>query len=218
VVSERIAVIDYGSGNLRSVEKAMQRAVADGGIDARVDVVSDGDSVRSASRIVLPGVGAFADCMSGLSSLPGVLDAITESVLKRGTPFLGICVGMQLMARVGREHGESAGLNWIGGAVSRLAPRDVSLKVPHMGWNELRVVNPHPLLAHAGQGTPSHAYFVHSFHFETDAPADVAADTEYGGPVVAAVARNNMFGTQFHPEKSQGFGLMLLQNFARWRP
>jgi glutamine amidotransferase len=218
VVSERIAVIDYGSGNLRSVEKAMQRAVADGGVDARVDVVRDGDSVRSASRIVLPGVGAFADCMSGLRSLTGVLDAIAESVLRRGTPFLGICVGMQLMARVGREHGEYAGLNWIGGVVSRLAPNDANLKVPHMGWNELRVARPHPLLAHAGQGIPSHAYSVHSFHFQADAASDVAADTDYGGPVVAAVARDNMFGTQFHPEKSQAFGLQLLQNFARWRP
>ena len=217
-MTERIAVIDYGSGNLRSVEKAMQRAVADGGIDARVEVVSDGDAVRSASRIVLPGVGAFADCMRGLSSLPGVLEALTDSVLKRGTPFLGICVGMQLMARVGREHGEYAGLNWIGGTVSRLAPRDTSLKVPHMGWNELRIVHPHPLLAHAQSGPPAHAYFVHSFHFEADAASAIAADAEYGGAVVAAIARNNMFGTQFHPEKSQAFGLMLLQNFARWRP
>lgn len=217
-MTERIAVIDYGSGNLRSVEKAMQRAVADGGIDARVEVVSDGDAVRSASRIVLPGVGAFADCMRGLSSLPGVLDALTDSVLTRGTPFLGICVGMQLMARVGREHGEFAGLNWIGGAVSRLAPRDTSLKVPHMGWNELRIVHAHPLLAHAQYGAAAHAYFVHSFHFEADAASDIAAEAEYGGPVVAAIARSNMFGTQFHPEKSQAFGLMLLQNFARWRP
>ena len=142
-MSELIAVIDYGSGNLRSVEKAMQRAVADGGIDARVNVVSDGDAVRAASRIVLPGVGAFADCMKGLTSLPGVLDALTESVLKRGTPFLGICVGMQLMARVGREHGEHAGLNWIGGAITRLMPRDPALKVPHMGWNELQIGRAH---------------------------------------------------------------------------
>jgi glutamine amidotransferase len=217
-LSERIAVIDYGSGNLRSVEKAMQRAVADGGIDARVDVVSDGDAVRMASRIVLPGVGAFADCMKGLSSLPGVLDALSEAVLKRGTPFLGICVGMQLMARVGREHGEHAGLNWIGGAITRLTPKDPSLKGPHMGWNELRIVHPHPVLAHAEAGRAAHAYFVHSFHFEADRPEDVVADTDYGAPVVAAIGRSNMFGTQFHPEKSQAFGLTLLQNFARWRP
>lgn len=218
MVTERIAVIDYGSGNLRSVEKAMQRAVADGGIDARVDVVHDGEAVRSADRIVLPGVGAFADCMRGLTSLPGVLDALTESVLREGRPFLGICVGMQLMAGVGREHGDCAGLNWIAGAVSRLAPHDASLKVPHMGWNELRIVNRHPLLAHAEQGPAAHAYFVHSFHFQAEASSDIAADTAYGGPVVAAIARDNLFGTQFHPEKSQGFGLALLQNFARWRP
>lgn len=217
-MSERIAVIDYGSGNLRSVEKAMIRAVRDGGMDATVSVVSDAELVRAASRIVLPGVGAFADCMKGLTSLPGVMDALTESVIKDGKPFLGICVGMQLMARVGREHGEHPGFNWINGSVVRLAPSEQYLKVPHMGWNELRVLAPHPVLAHLAAIKNPHAYFVHSFQFEAESQTDVAADTEYGGSVVAAIARDNMFGTQFHPEKSQQLGLDLLQNFVRWRP
>ncbi|MEQ1753562.1 MAG: imidazole glycerol phosphate synthase subunit HisH [Micropepsaceae bacterium] len=213
-----MAIIDYGSGNLRSVEKAMERAVADAGLDARIQVTSAADEVRQSSHIVLPGVGAFADCMKGLSALPGMIDALTECALRQGKPFLGICVGMQLMATVGREHGDCAGLGWIGGAVVRLSPTDTSLKVPHMGWNELKVTKPHPVLSHVSVAHQPHAYFVHSFHFVPDNEGDVAAVTVHGGRVVAAVARDNLIGTQFHPEKSQAIGLQLLERFVRWRP
>lgn len=214
-MSARVVVIDYGSGNLRSVEKAAERAVLDAALDARVLVTSHAADVRDATHIVLPGVGAFADCMSGLSALPGMVDALTEGALRQGKPFLGICVGMQLLATVGREHGDFAGLGWIKGAVTRLAPADHNLKVPHMGWNELTVTKPHPVLSHLNG---AHAYFVHSFHFLPDDAADIATVTDYGGRVVAAVARDNLVGTQFHPEKSQAVGLQLLERFVRWRP
>ena len=216
-VSELVAIIDYGSGNLRSAEKAIARAIADGGIDARVVVTSDAEAVRGAARIVLPGVGAFADCMRGLGAVPGMVDALTDTVRRRGTPFLGICVGMQLMAARGLEHGTHQGLGWIEGDVVRMTPGDPALKIPHMGWNTLKVARPHPVLAHV-QGESAHAYFVHSYAFAAEHDRDVAAHTDYGGPFAAVVARDNMIGTQFHPEKSQGLGLQLLQNFVRWRP
>ncbi len=212
-----VAIIDYGSGNLRSAEKAMARAVSDGGLGARVIVTGDADAVRGAERIVLPGVGAFADCMRGLRAVPGMVGALTESVKQRGVPFLGICVGMQLMATRGLEHGTHEGLGWIEGDVVRLTPSNPALKIPHMGWNTLAVARPHPVLAHV-QDNEAHAYFVHSFAFAAENGRDVVASTNYGGPIAAVVARDNMIGTQFHPEKSQAVGLQLLQNFVRWRP
>lgn len=212
-----VAIIDYGSGNLRSAEKAMARAVSDGGLSARVIVTSDADAVLRAGRIVLPGVGAFADCMRGLRAVPGMVGALTEAVKQRGVPFLGICVGMQLMATRGLEHGTHEGLAWIEGDVVRLTPSDPALKIPHMGWNTLAIAQPHPVLAHV-QDNEAHAYFVHSFAFAAEHDRDVIAFTDYGGPIAAVVARDNMIGTQFHPEKSQAVGLQLLQNFVRWRP
>jgi imidazole glycerol-phosphate synthase subunit HisH len=213
-----IAIIDYGSGNLRSAEKAMTRAVRDGGLNMQVAVTSDAGVVRGAERVVLPGVGAFADCMKGLRAVPGMADALGEAVRKRGVPFLGICVGMQLMATRGLEHGEHAGLDWIAGDVVRLTPADASLKIPHMGWNNLRVCAAHPVLAHLSAMSDPHAYFVHSYRFQPAEGENVMAETDYGGAVAAVVGRDNMIGTQFHPEKSQAVGLQLLQNFARWRP
>jgi imidazole glycerol-phosphate synthase subunit HisH len=217
-MSGLVAIIDYGSGNLRSAEKACARAIADAGIDARVVVTADADVVRRAARIVLPGVGAFADCMRGLRAVPGMVEALTDAVRVRGVPFLGICVGMQLMASRGLEHGMHEGLGWIEGDVVRITPRDPALKIPHMGWNTLSVSRPHPVIAHVGGANDAHAYFVHSFHFAAARRSDVIAETDYGGAIAAVVGRDNMVGTQFHPEKSQAVGLQLLQNFARWRP
>jgi imidazole glycerol-phosphate synthase subunit HisH len=213
-----IAIIDYGSGNLRSAEKAMARAINDGELDLKVEVTNDAQAVRDAERIVLPGVGAFADCMNGLRAVPGMIEVLSDAVRKRGVPFLGICVGMQLMATRGLEHGEHAGLDWIAGDVVRLTPADASLKIPHMGWNNLRVCAAHPVIAHLSAASDPHAYFVHSYRFQTAKGEDVMAETDYGGAVAAVVGRDNMIGTQFHPEKSQAVGLQLLQNFARWRP
>ncbi len=210
-----IAVIDYGSGNLRSVAKALTRAVAEAGRSDQVIVTADPETVRRAERIVLPGVGAFADCMRGLDGLPGMHQVLQEQVIAGGRPFLGICVGMQLMADWGREHGGHKGLGWLKGEVVPLTPADPSLKVPHMGWNQLTINRPHPLLAGVAPG--SHAYFVHSYHFEA-APGLVCAETDYAGPVTAVVARDNLAGTQFHPEKSQAVGLKLITNFLEWRP
>lgn len=204
-------IIDCGSGNLRSVEKSFQR-VASG----PVSVVSDPEAVRTAGRIVLPGVGAFADCRAGLDAIAGMVEALEEAVLRRAVPFLGICVGMQLMATRGREHGvETPGLGWIGGEVVHLRPDDPALKVPHMGWNALEIVREHPVLA----GLPARAdmYFVHSYHIDAANPADVVAAVEHGQPVTAAVARDNLFGVQFHPEKSQANGLRLIANFLEWK-
>lgn len=216
-MSGLVAIIDYGSGNLRSAEKAVARAIADGGIAARVVVTSDAEVVRGAERIVLPGVGAFADCMRGLRAVPGMAEVLIDAVRQRGVPFLGICVGMQLMASRGLEHGTHQGLGWIGGDVVRMTPRDRALKIPHMGWNTLRVLKPHPVIAHLDDARDAHAYFVHSYRFAAEA-GDVMADTDYGGAIAAVVGRDNMIGTQFHPEKSQAVGLQLLQNFVRWRP
>ena len=211
-----VAIIDYGSGNLASAAKALERAAQDAGSGQCVLVTSRAEEVAAAERIVLPGVGAFADCMQGLARLSGMVDALSEAVIGRARPFLGICVGMQLMATRGLEHGEHKGLGWIAGDVVKLAPQDAKLKVPHMGWNTLRVRRDHALLA--GLRADDHAYFVHSFHLRTASADTLLADTDYGGAVTAVVGRDNLVGTQFHPEKSQRVGLALLANFLRWRP
>ncbi|HEV2652586.1 MAG TPA: imidazole glycerol phosphate synthase subunit HisH [Rhizomicrobium sp.] len=211
-----VALIDYGSGNLRSAEKALARAAAERGSGHAIVVTADPRIAATAERIVLPGVGAFADCMSGLAALPGMVDALTDAVIKRGVPFLGICVGMQLMARVGREFGDHAGLGWIDGEVVRMTPGVAALKIPQIGWNELQLARRHPLFDGIADG--AHAYFVHSFVFAAARDSDVIARTDYGGPVTAAIGRDNLTGVQFHPEKSQAMGLKLLGNFLGWRP
>jgi glutamine amidotransferase len=212
-MTKTVALIDYGSGNLRSAEKALVRAATENSTGQSIVVTSDPEIVAAADRVVLPGVGAFADCMRGLSSVDGMIDVLNDTVIRDGKPFLGICVGMQLMTRVGREFGDTPGLGWIDGEVVRLSPADASLKIPHMGWNELRLIRPHLLLD--GIAENAHAYFVHSFEFKT---ADAIAVVDYGGPVTAIVGRDNLVGTQFHPEKSQAVGLQLLANFLRWKP
>jgi glutamine amidotransferase len=209
-------IIDYGSGNLRSAAKAFEHAVRANGLATAVEVTGDADKVRAADRVVLPGVGAFADCRRGLAAVPGMEAALDDCVRRRGQPFLGICVGMQLMAERGREFVVTEGLGWIPGEVRKLAPADPALKVPHMGWNELQVSADHPVLAGLGDGT--HAYFVHSFALTCGTPSDVLASVEYGRAVTAVVGRDNLVGTQFHPEKSQAAGLRLIANFLRWRP
>jgi glutamine amidotransferase len=211
-----VALIDYGSGNLRSAEKALLRVAAERGTRQSIVVTAEADVARAAERIVLPGVGAFADCMRGLSALPGMVAALNEAVIARGTPFLGICVGMQLMADVGREFGDHAGLGWIRGAVARMTPDDPDLKIPQIGWNELLLTRDHPVFDDVAPG--SHAYFVHSFAMAPVRENDLLARTDYGGPVTAAVARDNLVGVQFHPEKSQAVGLRMLGNFLEWRP
>ncbi len=214
-----VAVIDYGSGNLHSAAKALERASRESGVDEKILVTSNPDDVKRAERIVLPGVGAFADCKRGLDAVPGMVEAMTESVQKSGKPFLGICVGMQLLAEKGLEHGETKGLGWIKGVVDRIAPSDASLKIPHMGWNTLIPRHEHPLLNGIATGQNGlHAYFVHSYQLAPGNNEDLVADTEYGGPITAIVAHNNVAGTQFHPEKSQRLGLALLANFLRWKP
>ena len=211
-----VAIIDYGSGNLRSAAKAFERAAAENGISAEITVTSAPEAVAGADRIVLPGVGAFADCRRGLAAVPGLEAALTEAVIVRARPFLGICVGMQLMAERGREFETVAGLGWIDGEVVPIEPHDRSLKIPHMGWNELEPRRTHPLVD--GLATGAHAYFVHSYHFQLADPADLVAVTDYCGPLAAIVGRDNLAGTQFHPEKSQMAGLRLIGNFLRWRP
>jgi glutamine amidotransferase len=214
-----VTIIDYGSGNLRSASKAFARAAVDNGISADISVTSDPDLVARADRIVLPGVGAFADCRNGLRAVAGMWDAVDRAVREHGRPFLGICVGMQLMAERGLEFGETDGFGWIAGEVRAIAPSDHALKVPHMGWNTLDEVRPHPVFAGLPLGPDGlHGYFVHSFHLVPSAPVDLIATADYGGPVTATVARDNMIGTQFHPEKSQGLGLGLIANFLRWAP
>jgi len=208
-----VALIDYGSGNLASAAKALAKA-ANG--KSQIITTADPDVVKDAERIVLPGVGAFADCMKGLSGVPGMVEALREKVLKEGAPFLGICVGMQLLATVGVEFGRHAGLGWIAGEVVKITPSDPNLKIPHMGWNELKVLDEHPLLK--GIETGSHAYFVHSFELKPTLPDDLIATTDYGGPLTAMVGNENIAGTQFHPEKSQATGIRLLENFLSWRP
>jgi glutamine amidotransferase len=214
-----VAIVDYGSGNLHSAAKAFERAAREAGGRARITVTSDPDEVARAERIVLPGVGAFADCRRGLDSLDGMVDALNDAVRSRGRPFLGICVGMQLLAERGREYRVTQGLGWIGGEVDRLAPSDAGLKIPHMGWNTLNERKRHPLLESIPLGAQGlHAYFVHSYQLVPTHPSDLIAEAEYGGPVTAMVARENVAGTQFHPEKSQKLGLRLIANFLNWRP
>ncbi|MCB5174756.1 imidazole glycerol phosphate synthase subunit HisH [Microvirga lenta] len=214
-----VAIIDYGSGNLHSAAKSFERAAREAGLDDAVTVTSDPDAVRAADRIVLPGVGAFADCRRGLDSVPGMVEALEESVHRHGKPFFGICVGMQLMATRGLEHTTSPGLDWIHGDVKAIAPQDPALKIPHMGWNTLDKRRDHPLLDGIPTGPDGlHAYFVHSYALQPQDPDDLVAVSDYGGPVTAIVGRDNIVGTQFHPEKSQTLGLKLIANFLRWRP
>ena len=214
-----VAIIDYGSGNLHSARKAFERAVRESGLGREVRVTSQPEDVLAAERIVLPGVGAFADCRRGLDGVSGMVEALDEAVRRRGRPFLGICVGAQLMATRGLEHEIVAGLNWIAGDVAAIKPSDPGLKIPHMGWNTLDVRRSHPLLEGVKTGAGGlHAYFVHSYQLYADNPEDVVATADYGGPVTAIVARDNVAGTQFHPEKSQTLGLKLIANFLKWRP
>jgi glutamine amidotransferase len=209
-------LIDYGSGNLRSAAKAFERAARESGTSPEILVTGDARALSKASRIVLPGVGAFADCKRGLLALPGMGEALDEAVMLRRKPFLGICVGMQLMASRGLEFQVTDGLGWIPGEVVALAPSDPKLKIPHMGWNNLNLKAAHPLLD--GLKTGDHAYFVHSYGFVAADSKDVLATVDYGGPVTAAIGRDNLFGVQFHPEKSQATGLRLIANFLRWNP
>jgi glutamine amidotransferase len=209
-----VAVIDYGAGNLKSAAKALSFAAAQTG--EKVVITADADVIAKADRIVLPGVGAFAECKRGIESLDGGIAAMREAVLEKGRPMLGICVGMQLLATVGVEYGEHAGLDWIKGRVVKLTPNDPNLKIPQMGWNDLNLARPHPIFG--GLQSGAHAYFVHSYHFVADDARDVLADVDYGGKVTAAIGRDNIVGVQFHPEKSQTVGLTLLGNFLRWRP
>jgi glutamine amidotransferase len=207
VVSDLIALVDYGAGNLHSVENALRAAGA-----ASVDVTADPDRVRMADRIVLPGVGAFAACMGALSAIDGMIDAMGDAARNRAVPFLGICVGMQLLADAGLEHGRTEGLGWIGGDVRLMTSSDPALKIPHMGWNDVIQTRPHPLIV------PGEAYYLHSYAFDVADPAELLAITEHGGPVTAAVGRDNVVGVQFHPEKSQAYGLAFLSRFLEWRP
>jgi glutamine amidotransferase len=214
-----VAIVDYGSGNLHSAAKAFERAARESGLDQPILVTGDPDAVRRADRVVLPGVGAFADCRRGLDAVPGMVAALEESVRTKARPFFGICVGMQLMAERGREYVVSEGLGWIPGEVDRIAPADASLKIPHMGWNTLDARKPHKLLEGIPLGQNGlHAYFVHSFELKVADRGDLVAQADYGGPVTAMVGRENMAGTQFHPEKSQRLGLALIANFLKWKP
>jgi len=214
-----VAIVDYGSGNLHSAAKAFERAAREAGLAQPIVVTSDPEAVRRADRVVLPGVGAFADCRRGLDAVGGMVEALNESARSRGRPFLGICVGMQLMAERGREYVVTQGLGWIAGEVDRIAPCDPNLKIPHMGWNTLDARRPHPILDGIAVGPQGlHAYFVHSFHLKAAEPADLVAEADYGGPVTAVVGRDTMVGTQFHPEKSQRLGLRLIANFLKWKP
>jgi glutamine amidotransferase len=215
----RVAIIDYGSGNLRSAVKAFERAAQESNINATIELTSDAEVVRNADRIVLPGVGAYADCRAGLDAVPGMIEALHESVRVNARPFLGVCVGMQLLSSRGLEKSVSEGLGWIEGDVVEMTPSDPSLKIPQIGWNTLDLNVEHPLF----EGVPTgpnglHAYFVHSYHLAARHENDVIATTEYGGAMTAFVARDNVAGAQFHPEKSQQLGLKLISNFLRWKP
>jgi glutamine amidotransferase len=215
----RVAIIDYGSGNLRSAAKAFERAAHDAGLSASIEVTASAETALSADRIVLPGVGAFADCRAGLELVPGMSEAVQEAVIERARPFLGICVGMQLMASRGLEKTTTAGFGWIPGDVVEMAPDDDSLKIPQIGWNTIELERDHALFRDIPTGENGlHAYFVHSYFLDAANSGDVIARTEYGGPVTAAVARDNFAGTQFHPEKSQALGLALITNFLKWAP
>lgn len=206
-MAERLALIDYGAGNLRSVANALKAAGAES-----IEVTADAQAIAKADRIVLPGVGAFAHCMNALSALPGMVDTLNDAVLKRATPFLGICVGMQLMADAGEEHGTHQGLGWIGGTVKLMDAPSPDIRIPHMGWNDVILAAPHTLLERG------EAYYLHSYHFDAANPQEVLATSHHGRDIVAAVGRDNMVGVQFHPEKSQAFGLALLNRFLDWKP
>lgn len=208
-------LVDYDSGNLHSAEKAFQRMAAEVG-GGEILVTSRSEDVARADRIVLPGDGAFPACRKALGSYGGLFEAIEEAVTTRARPFLGICVGMQMMAAWGREYEDTAGFGWIGGEVVKITPTEPKLKVPHMGWNDLVIDHPHPVLA--GIKTGDHAYFVHSYHFRVDDLGERLAHCDYGGPITAIVGRGTMVGTQFHPEKSQATGLRLIGNFLKWAP
>jgi glutamine amidotransferase len=215
----RVTIIDYGSGNLRSATKAFERASREAGIGAEIELTADAARVLTADRIVLPGVGAYADCRAGLDAVPGMVEALEEAVTGKGRPFLGICVGMQLMSERGLEKTVTGGLGWIAGDVKVIEPTDPALKVPQIGWNTIELRRDHPLFAGIPTGEKGlHAYFVHSYHLDAKNEGDVLALADYGGPVTTAVARGNMAGTQFHPEKSQALGLALIANFLRWKP
>jgi glutamine amidotransferase len=215
----RVAIIDYGSGNLRSAMKAFERAAQIGGIAAEIELVREPEHILTADRVVLPGVGAYADCKAGLDAIPGMVEAINEAVINQAKPFFGICVGMQLMSSRGLEKTVTQGLDWIKGDIKEMTPSDPSLKIPQIGWNTIHVKHPHPLFEGIRTGPDGlHAYFVHSYHLEAQRPQDVLATTNYGGEVTAAVVRDNFAGTQFHPEKSQTLGLLLIANFLKWRP
>jgi len=214
-----VAIVDYGSGNLHSAAKAFERAAHESGLDQPIRVTRDPAVVAAADRVVLPGVGAFADCRRGLDAVHGMVAALEEAVRRRGRPFFGICVGMQLLAERGREYEVTEGLGWIGGEVSRIMPNDPALKIPQIGWNTLNVARPHKLIDGLALGPQGlHAYFVHSYELKVADRADLVADADYGGPVTAIVGRDNIVGTQFHPEKSQKFGLALIANFLQWKP
>ncbi len=214
-----VAIVDYGSGNLHSAAKAFERAAHGAGIDQPIVVTRDPKAVASADRVVLPGVGAFADCRRGLDAADGMVAALEETVRQKGRPFFGICVGMQLLAERGREYEVTEGLGWIAGEVDRITPSDPQLKIPHMGWNTLDVDRAHPLLDGLTLGPQGlHAYFVHSYQLNLVDRADLVAEADYGGPITAIVARDNIVGTQFHPEKSQKLGLALIANFLKWKP
>tara|TARA_R110002072_G_scaffold9518_31_gene46077 strand:- start:579 stop:1205 length:627 start_codon:yes stop_codon:yes gene_type:complete len=208
-VGEIVALVDYGAGNLHSVENALKS------VGAEVRVTADPDVLRAADRIVLPGVGSFRSCAEGLRAIDGTVEAMTERVQVGGAPFLGICVGMQLLASRGLEHGTTEGLDWISGEVRAIERSDDSIKIPHMGWNDV-ALTPHARDHYLVE--PGEAYFLHSYHFHADSGADVVAMTDHGGGLVAAVGRGNILGVQFHPEKSQGYGLALLERFLEWRP
>ncbi|MGZ8417743.1 MAG: imidazole glycerol phosphate synthase subunit HisH, partial [Methyloceanibacter sp.] len=214
-----VAIIDYGSGNLHSAAKAFERAARETGSTLAVKVTSSPDEVRAAERIVLPGVGAFADCKQGLVKIPGMIEALEESVRRHGRPFLGICVGLQLMAERGLEHGLTPGLGWIEGEVRAIEPSDPSLKIPHMGWNTLKLAREHALFEGIPTGESGlNAYFVHSYHLVPARAEALVATTDYAGPITAFVAKDNVAGSQFHPEKSQKLGLALIANFLKWKP
>ena len=214
-----VAIVDYGSGNLHSAAKAFERAARDAGAEQTIVVTRDPAVVASADRVVLPGVGAFADCRRGLDAVDGMIAALDEAVRQRGRPFFGICVGMQLLAERGREYEVTEGLGWIAGEVDRIAPSDPKLKIPHMGWNTLDLAREHALVKGLPLGANGlNAYFVHSYELKVANRADLVAQADYGGPVTAIVARGNIVGTQFHPEKSQKLGLALIANFLKWTP
>lgn len=214
-----IVLVDYGAGNLHSAHRGLERALIDVGLAGNVEVTSDPDRVARADRIVMPGDGAFKDCRQSLAAISGLADALEHAVRAKGRPFFGICVGMQLLADIGEEHGQTAGLGWLGGHVRHLEPADRALKVPHMGWNTLRATRPHPILDGLPLGENGlHAYFLHAYHLVAADEADVIAVADYGGPVTAAVARGTICGTQFHPEKSQTLGRAIFANFLRWAP